>query len=466
MSEQVWRMSAVEIAAAIRNRTISSREALEAHLDRIEAVNGQVNAVTLVLADEARAAADAADAALARGDDVGPLHGLPITVKENVGVAGTATTHGLVSYADKFADEDAPVVGFLRDAGAIVMARTNMPDYGLRWHTDNDLHGATLNPWNPERTPGGSSGGEAAALATGMTPLGIGNDMGGSTRQPAICCGVAGLRPSLGRVSRTLYAGGDDMPMFYEQMACVNGPMARRVGDLRLALSVMQRCDPGDPVWCPSTPPPKPAQLRVGIVRDPSGEGVDAGVAEAVERAARALADAGYAVEDIEPLLLAESDETIQRLGVAEIASYLDEVMPLMSEDAGRFLRHVIGDNVYTLGDYREAIAERHRIQAAWSRMMADTPLVIGPVSARSAFPVGYDVESPDTAWKLIRSLCLTEVCNLTGMPSVAVPVCVVDGIPEGVQVIGRRFDDDRCLDAAEVIERAGEMPTPIDPRS
>lgn len=187
MSEQLWRWSARKLAEAIRGGVVSSREVVQAHLDRIDAVNGRVNAITVVLGEAVMAAADAADAATVRGAAVGPLHGVPVTVKENIDVAGSATTQGVVDLAHAIAEHDAPVVRHLKAAGAIVIGRTNMPDFGLRWHTDNDLHGPTLNPWDPKRTAGGSSGGEAAALATGMSPLGLGNDMGGSTRQPAIC---------------------------------------------------------------------------------------------------------------------------------------------------------------------------------------------------------------------------------------------------------------------------------------
>ncbi len=469
MSQEPWKLSAAELAGAIRAGRLSSRAIVDAHLDRIATVNDAVNAVTRVFVDEARAAADAADARLAAGEPVGSLHGVPVTIKENIDVAGSPTTHGLVSLKDAVPEADAPAVGHLKAAGAIVIGRTNMPDYGLRWHTDNGLHGATLNPWNPSRTPGGSSGGEAAALATGMTPLGLGNDMGGSTRQPAICCGVAGLRPSTGRVSRTLSVDSADPPAFYEQVACVNGPMARRVADLRLALSVLQQPDPADPVWMPAAAAPEPEVLRVGLVIDPmmgSGNGVDEAVADATRRAGAALEDAGYAVEAVEAPLVAEAGEVIQRIGVAEIIGYLDDILDLMSPDAGAFLRNAARDDVPTLESYRDAIAERHRIAAVWSRLLDEYPLIVGPVSTMEAFPVGFDTESPETTWRVIRSLYFTEISNLVGLPSVAVPVSVTGGLPQGVQVIGRRFDDERCLDAAEAIERVADVETPIDPVS
>ena len=466
MSDDLWRWSAARLANAVREKTVSSREVLQAHLARIDAVNDAVNAITVVFADDALAAADAADAAVASRDVVGPLHGVPITVKENIDVSGSATTQGVLSLKNSIPEQDAPIVRHLKDAGAIVIGRTNMPDFGMRWHTDNDLHGATLNPWDSSRTPGGSSGGEAAAIATGMSPLGIGNDMGGSTRQPAINCGIAGLRPSTGRVSRMMSAIFDDPPMFYDQVACVNGPMARYVDDLRLALEVMGRPDPADPMWTRANAPPvsKAGDLRVGLVRDPSGDGVAPAVAEALNAAAAILGQAGYAVEEIEPPLIEEADDTIQRLAETEIAKYLDEILPIISDDAGKILRAVIGGGKPDATRYRDAIAERHRIAVTWSRLMERFPLILGPVSTMEAFYVGYDTSGFEAMRRLIRSLRLTELCNLLGLPSIALPVAIEGGLPQGVQIIGRRFDEDRCFAAADAIERAVRLPTPIDP--
>jgi len=466
MSDDLWRWSATKLATAMRDKTVSSRGVIEAHLERIDGVNAKVNAITAVLTDDAMAAADAADASIASGDAIGPLHGVPITVKENVDVSGSATTQGVMSLKNSLPEEDAPVIRHLKNAGAIVIGRTNMPDFGLRWHTDNDLNGPTLNPWNPTRTPGGSSGGDAAAIAIGLSPLGIGNDMGGSTRQPAVNCGITGLRPSRGRVSRTMSVIFDHPPMFYEQIACVNGPMARHVGDLRLALEVMAQPDPADPIWTPAKAPPAPVagDYRVGLVRDPSGDGIAPSVAVALDKAAAVLQEAGYEVEEIEPPLIEEADETIRCLFETEVAGYIDAISPLISDDAGRILGAVVGDAKPDAGRYRDAIAMRHRIAATWSRLMERFPLILGPVSTMEPFEVGYDTGGREAMRRLIRSFRLAELCNLLGLPSVALPVAVVGGLPQGVQVIGRRFDEEACFTAAEALEAATRLPTPIDP--
>jgi amidase len=197
MSE-IWQLPATELAQRIARRQLSSAEVVDAHLARIDAVNPALNAVVRVLADEARAAAVKADQRLASGETIGPLHGVPFTVKENIDMAGLPTTWGVPALAKAVVPVDAPVVERMRAAGAIPIARTNLPDMALRVHTDSSLHGLTRNPWHPGRTAGGSSGGEAAALASGMSPIGLGNDIGGSLRNPANACGIASIRPSAG----------------------------------------------------------------------------------------------------------------------------------------------------------------------------------------------------------------------------------------------------------------------------
>src|SRR5579863_10435058 len=234
MSE-VWELGACEITRLIGSRQLSCREVVQAHQDRIAEINPFLNAVTAVLEEQALASADATDDKLRQGEPIGALAGLPFTVKEGLDVEGSATTHGLAPLKAAIAPKDAAVVRALRSAGAIPLARTNMPEFGMRWHTTNALHGATKNPWNAEITPGASSGGEAVAIAAGMSPLGVGSDGAGSVRWPAQCCGIAALKPSHGRLP-TDPAG--PFPFAFQLLAVV-GPMARRVEDLRLAFSVM-----------------------------------------------------------------------------------------------------------------------------------------------------------------------------------------------------------------------------------
>jgi len=267
-----WRSSAVELAAMIRDRKVSSREVVQAHLERVEAVNPYLNAIVRLLPDQALAAAEAAGRAVADGTRLGPLHGVPVTVKENIDLAGTPTTQGVPALAEAVAPVDAPQVERLRAAGAIPFGRTNLPDFSLRAHTDSALHGLTRNPWNPQRTPGGSSGGEAAALATGMSPLGLGNDLGGSLRNPAHCCGVASIKPSTGAVPRATVIPPEVWNISFQLMA-VEGVMARRIADVRAGFTAIAGQHPRDPLSVPAVftglaPGERPA---VAVLPEPPG---------------------------------------------------------------------------------------------------------------------------------------------------------------------------------------------------
>src|SRR5437868_1108957 len=247
MSE-IWQLPATELAQRIARRQLSSAEVVAAHLARIDAVNPALNAVVRVLADEARAAAALADKKLADGETVGPLHGVPFTVKENIDMAGLPTTWGVPALAQAVLPVDAPVVERMRAAGAIPIARTNLPDMALRVHTDSSLHGLTRNPWHPGRTAGGSSGGEAAALASGMSPIGLGNDIGGSLRNPANACGIASIRPSCGRVPEALTEAGDVVeeacpPRYEDAVSCWTRLIMGDFGSVLPMLSPMMGAD-------------------------------------------------------------------------------------------------------------------------------------------------------------------------------------------------------------------------------
>jgi amidase len=300
MGEELWRRGAVELAGLIAGREVSSREVVDAHLERIEAVNGHLNAVVVVLADEARAAADAADSASL---PAGPLHGVPFTVKENIDLAGTPTTQGMAALAEAVAPIDAPQVERMRAAGAIPIGRTNLPDLGLRFHTDSSLHGLTRNPWHPGVTAGGSSGGEGAALASGMSPLGLGNDVGGSLRSPAHCCGVVSIKPSVGRVPHATVIPPEDFGPAMQLMS-VEGVMARRVVDVRRGLEIVSGISPRDPQSVPvPLDVPRPPGRRVALVAEPPGGDTQPEIAAAARRAGDALAGAGYEIVEAVPPL-------------------------------------------------------------------------------------------------------------------------------------------------------------------
>jgi len=465
---ELWEMAATDLAALVRAGKTSCREVVRAHLDRIGQVNPQLNAVTVPLAEEGLAAAEAADRALSRGETPGLLSGVPMTVKENIDVAGSATTHGIALLRDAVASRDAPHIGELRTAGAIPVGRTNMPEFGMRWHTVSALRGATLNPWSAGHTPGGSSGGDAAAVASGMVPLGMGNDGAGSLRWPAACCGVAALKPSFGRVPQ----GGHQEPPrpvpFAFQLLAVHGPIARHVRDLRLAFRHMCGRSGGDPwhVPVPLDGPPVPGPLRVSVLTDTGGDPADEAVTTAVRRAAGLLADAGYLVEDAQPPMLERAAEIYYQImsGYGRLAEQQPPVESVAPGEFARFWELFEPSWAAAAGERAfDPMMERTLIARAWDTWMRHAPLVLAPVCTRQAFPVGADL---DPLWQAgwPTAIRVSVTVNLLGLPAVAVPVGRHDGLPAGVQIIGPRFREDLCLDAAAAVEAATGPLTPVDP--
>ena len=460
--------SAGELARAIARGERSSVDVVNAHLERIAAVNPAVNALTAVLADSALETAREADRRVAAGGSLGPLHGVPVTIKDNIDVVGSPTTEGIAGGVDRHPTSDAPVVARLREAGAIPIARSNMPDFGLRWHTDNALFGATVNPYDPRLSPGGSSGGEGVAIATGMSPLGIGNDYGGSIRLPAQAGGIVGLRPTLGRVASATSFDPADPPLTIQLMA-VDGPMARSVEDVETALRVLRAADPRDPWWTPAGDAESEAGLRVAVTTDPGGEGVDPDVEAGVRAAADALAQAGYAVEEHEPPAVGECARLWLDLVTAEIRTLM---LPLMEQHASRDALDYMHATLAlteppTLGSYMEAFIRRHALAREWSLFQARTPLVLGPVSTGQPRPAGYDLGGVEPARTLWREHRLVVSVNALGLPSLVVPVGrSAAGLPQAVQIIGPRYGEKLCIGAGKAIETALGRMDPIDPRS
>ena len=458
MPDDLWRASAGELAAAIRGGDVSSLEVVDSHLARVDAVNGHLNAVVRVLADEARVAAQAADEAVAAGAELGPLHGVPISVKDNIAVAGTPTTNGVPAYAEENAEEDALIVTRLKQAGAIVLTRTNLPDLGLRVHTDSYLYGVTRNPWAADRNVGGSSGGEGSALASGMSCLGLGNDIGGSLRVPAQCNGIASLKPTLGRIAS---ASGGSMS---GQLMAVDGPMARRVADLRTAYELLGKYHRSDP-WSVPVPlylEPPASPVRVALVPEPSGGSTHPDIAAGVRAAGKALETAGYAVEEIEPPMAAEARRAWEVFLGYELNTVRQALKQVMSPDAYDFLVRALDlFGVESPTEYEAMYGQRHRIASVWQEFQEDYPVILAPIMTQPPFVVGYDLQEPGDVLDQMR---FEVALNLLGLPAVCVPTGVANGLPQGVEVIGGRFREGLCLEAARTIEDALGIITPIDP--
>ena len=469
MTTQLWQRTAGELARMVATRLVTSAEVVEAHLARIAAVNPQVNAIVRVLADEARAGAALADQAVRRGDALGPLHGVPCTVKENIDMAGLPTTWGVPALAGAVVPLDAPVVQRMRAAGAIPIGRTNLPDMGLRVTTDSSLHGITYNPWNRLRTAGGSSGGEAVALATGMSPIGLGNDIGGSLRNPANACGIASIRPSAGRIPDAGLVPAEDR-LLAVQLMQVQGPMARRVADVRLGLQVLMGAHPRDP-WSITAPLVGPAvgrAIRVAVVAAPPGGSCDPAISAVVRHAADTLANAGYDVVEACPPRYEEVVATWARLLLGDFASVMAQLLPLMGE-AGKAFLHNANSTVAPLASVAELsqlLALRDGLGRAWSQFMAEHPLLLTPTWTQLPFEQGFDAATPSGTAATVEMMRPVVPANLLGLPSVCVPAGrdSATGLPIGVLLSGARMREDLCLDAAELVEARCGLATPIDP--
>jgi amidase len=464
-STDLWRMSALELAEAIRSRRASSREVIEAHLRRIEDVNPSVNAVSVVLAERALEEANAADDAVAGVGELPPFHGVPFTVKENIDLDGTPTTHGLTALAGAYPGQDAPAVERMRAAGAIPIGRTNLPDFAIGWHTDSELRGATVNPWDRTRTPGASSGGEAAALATGMTPWGLGNDTGASLRWPAQCCGISALKSTLGRIPHATTVEPVDGPISNQLMG-VQGPLARRVSDLRAAFEVMAGPTWRDP-WTVPAPlrGPRPVEpVRVALVLDPAGRGIANQVQDGVRKAARALEDAGYVVDEVEPPSIEVAARMWLDILIPPVRAGWEIWAPLVRAYTEEFvlaLFEVAGDLDPNM--HMQSFVTRHSLLRAWGEFQESHPLIVAPISTDIPFEVGKDRTTPEVA-AIVAGMRMALAVNVLGVPAVALPVGIGDGLPQAVQVIGPRYREDLCLDAAAALEDRLGIFTPIDP--
>jgi amidase len=450
----------------IRARQVTSREVIDAHLARIAEVNPSVNAVTVTLADKARDAAAAVDRAVAAGAALGPLAGVPFTVKENIDLAGSATTWGVAAFAKQIASADAPMVARLREAGAIPLARTNLPDWAFRWDVESSNAGRTRNPWDPTRTPGGTSGGEAAALASGMTPLGLGNDLGGSLRVPAQMCGIATVRPGRGRVANGAVTQPWPEPISFQMTNC-QGPMARRVADLRLALGIISAPDACDPRWVPA-PLQGPAlkrQIRVAVVRNPAGAGIDPHVRAGIDRAADWLANAGYAVTDVEPPEISKVAQSWFDAIWADVGAMWPGMQPITGDGERGFVEACLAQGVFKPVDQaaqRATWVEIYKHSAAWNQFFQNYPVVLSPVCCERPWIINDDHARVAQIAKAMR---MVVAVNILGLPSCALPVGCDEGLPQGVQLIGARFREDLLLDAAQAIEDLAPVITPIEPR-
>ena len=461
----LWPLTAADIAALVRSRRASAEEVARDALARLDAVNPAINAVVEHRPEQVLAEARALDRRIAGGEDPGPLAGVPVTIKVIVDQAGFATTNGLATRRDAVAQRDSPVVANLRAAGAVMLGRTNTPAFSLRWFTRNSLHGATRNPRAAGITPGGSSGGAAAALAAGIGAIAHGTDIAGSIRYPAYACGVHGLRPTPGRVA----AWNASMPdrLMDAALTAVSGPLARSVADLRLAMDAMARPDVADPLSAPvpledAAFPPLPK--RAALCVKPDGMATAPAVEAALRAAALALQERGWTVVETPLPPLAEAARWQWFLWLAETrraaAALAAEADPDATEWLAQALRHAPEP---TLAAYQDAFPARTALMRAWDAFLAQYPLVILPVSAELPFPDHLDLAGPE-AFDRVAAAQMTQVgLPLLGLPALALATGRAAGLPVGVQLVAPRWRDAWLLTVAADIAPSG-VAAPADP--
>jgi amidase len=468
MSE-LWQLSASEVARLVRTRKVSAREAADAALQRLDSINPRINAIVDCRPDQVREQADQVDSVLARGDDPGPLAGVPITVKINIDQAGFATTDGSRLQENLIAKFNSPVVDNLVRTGAVLLGRSNAPTFALRWFTSNLLYGGTHthNPRDPKLTPGGSTGGGAAAVAAGIGHIAVGTDIGGSVRYPAYACGVHGLRPSLGRVP--FYNASLPEPTIGAQVMHVAGPIARSVEDLRVSLSAMSATDPRDP-WSVPAPLDGPSMpLHAALCLRPAGRQVAREVEASVLDAGRRLADAGWTVEEIDDTPpLNESAEVQEWLWLADGFAQLADAVERDGDPGARAVMAFATPRtkMYPAAAVARGLVRRANVTRQWQLFLDRYAVLLIPVSAELPFPDQLDLQGNAAFQRVWDSQFLLRATPALGLPALTVSTGLVGQTPIGVQIVAGRYREDLCLRAGEAIEAGGTPPAPIDPRS
>jgi len=463
--DDLWRLSALELAGLIRSKKVSAREAAIAALARLGAVNPAINAVVDHRAEDVLAQAAAIDGKIARGEDAGLLAGVPVTIKVNIDQEGFATTNGLKIQRETIARANSPVVDNLRKSGAVMLGRTNCPAFSYRWFTTNLTHGDTKNPRDSSITPGGSSGGAGAAVAAGIGHIAHGTDIAGSIRFPAYACGVHGLRPTVGRIP----AFNAALPerTIGPQISAVSGPLARTIGDLRVALTAMSARDVRDPWWVPAPLEGPVMPKRAALCLQPDGLQTAPEVKAALAEAGKRLQRAGWSVEEIaDTPPLREAADLQTRLWLGD--GYEAQLAAAEREGDPGALACLRGNRAkvfpFDAAAFSRALTRRATLVREWSEFLENYPVLVIPVSAELPFPDQLDMRD-EASFARVWQAQLTQIAiPFMGLPGLTVSTGLVGRIPVGVQVVAGRFREDLCLSAGEAIESFGTPASPIDP--
>lgn len=445
------------IVGLIRNREVSPVEVAQAHLEQIERLNPELNAI-VTLAPDVLERARAAEAVLMRGESVGGLHGVPVTIKDTIETAGIRTTSGSKMRVDYIPQTDAPAVARLKAAGAIILGKTNAAEMAMDYTADNPVFGRTNHPLNHDLTPGGSSGGEAVAIATHMSPGGLGSDLAGSVRIPAHFCGICGLKPTTGRVPGEMQFPPSIGPY---SLGAVIGPLARTAADLRLLFAALSK----DPFERKSF---DLRGFRVAWYTDDSVAPVTEETARAVADAARALSDAGLIVEERRPPHVELGNELWLKLFSRASVVQLRGVYKDRESEGGSFVSWRLGTADHTpappLDEYIASWMERDRLREELVQWLETTPIIVAPVGATPAY--SHDtlkVTVRGSTFGTFKAFSYAQTFSVFNLPVVTVPAGKsADGLPIGVQIAGGPFTEEMILAAAEIVETALAVESPV----
>jgi len=456
MSE-LWRKSAAEIAALVLEREISAVEVIQQALERLRVVNPEINAVVEEMPEEALIAAKEVDALIAKGHNPGPLAGVPITIKINVDQKGYTTTNGLVIQKNHFSDQDSPVVSNLRKAGSIIIGRTNTPAFSMRWFTRNSVHGHTFNPHNKALTPGGSSGGAAAAVAAGIGAIGHGTDIAGSVRYPAYACGLHGLRPTLGRIP----ALNPSLPDRHigAQITAVSGPLARTVKDIQLGYEAMSRVSELDPWWVPAPLDSGSYQKTAALCTNPDGLNTAPEIIKALKEASKCLKDAGWTVVETSCPPLREPMELQLALWMSEYQYNNGSAIKAENDPDANFVYQQLANlcDAPTLVSFMNLLQRRVGLARSWQQFLTQYPILLCPNSSQLPFKDQVDVESPNSFKEVIEAQMPQIGIPFLSVPAMSVATGMIGNTPIGVQLVAARYREDVLFSAASEIESRSE---------
>ena len=463
---EMWSLDAKTVSELFKKKEVSAIEIYNETVKRVEKINPKINAIVVDTFEYAKEVAQKLDKKLKEGEPLGKLAGVPVTVKVNTDQIGFASTNGLRIQENLLAKKDSPVVSNLKKADAIIVGRTNTPAFSIHWFTRNSLHGHTLNPHNNKITPGGSSGGAAAATASGMGAIGHGTDIAGSIRYPAYACGIHGLRPSLGRVPMINYTTPDRH--IGGQIMAVSGPLARSISDLELGLEAMSMENFDDPWWSPIPLSFNMPIKKVALLTNIKGLTIDPILKEELKKAAKALEKSGWVIEEPEAPDFEKAAEFQAALWLGEFRRTGGEAIKKENDPDANFIYEQMSRRCpnTSLENFMDALQNRATIGREWNNFFDKYPLILCPITAHLPFPDLKDLESPESFDMVFDSMLPQIAPPYLGLPGLSFATGITSSnIPLGVQLISRKFREDVLLSAGYDLEKHYPEIKPVTPK-